>query len=547
MHPNLRNLLSLIAGLVAFAVLACPIAPASAGEYDVWSCRGPAGEPLSTEAWVPRTFNADPSDVTLTDDCATGGPVTLTLNPGATATRRPRLEYGFDLPRGAKILSYRLLRGLRAAASLPGYYYMAAVSEVDGTNVHDFGCASGLAIPDWQCSFQGSLTDPDDPGNELVATAVSLDQLRVFVACVTTNGCIASPFGYAADVALFGATVTIEDDLAPTVTELSGSLTGTAPVDGVANLFVEASDDNAGISSFSLDVDGVAHQTIPVTTGTCTYPFVVASPCPRHTAKSFPVDTTGLSPGIHTATGTVSDAAGNQTAFAPVSFVVKDPDPGPPVPDNGIPAVTDPLVKFVADEIWQKPGSAAVIEGQLTTPAGLPVAGAVLGIRMTQLGMADPSETDRPNVTTGSDGRFSIPVPGSGARRVGITFAPYAGGPVTSKASIRVRSRLGLRLRRKPARIRIGRKVRFSGQLTGAGPSAAGVPVEIQAKVARKWQTVATVRTRSRGKWNWVYRFRYVKRNAIFSFRAIVRAAPGWPWPSIKSPVRKVRIKVRRR
>jgi hypothetical protein len=547
MLPNLRNLLSLAAGLVAFALLACPIAPASAGQYDVWSCRGPAGEPLTADAWVPRTFNADSTDVTLTDDCATGGPVTLSLTPNATGTRRPRLEYDFDLPRGAKIIGYKLLRGLRAAASLPGYFYQAAVSETDGTNVHDFGCASGLAIPDWQCSFQGSLTDPDDPGNELVTTAVSLDQLKVFVACTTTNGCAASPFGYAADVALFGATVTIEDNLAPTVTEVGGSLTGTDPVDGIAGLFVEASDDNAGISSFSLDVDGVPYQTIPVTTGTCGYPFVVANPCPRHTAKYFSVDTTTLSLGIHTEIGTVSDAAGNQTAFAPVSFVVKDPDPGPPAPDNGTPAVADPLVELDTGGIWQKPGSAAVITGRLTTQAGLPVAGAVLGIRMTQLGLADPAETDRPDVTTGSDGRFSIPVPGSGARQVGISFTPYAGGPVTSKASVTVRSRLGLRLRRKPARIRIGRKVRFSGGLTGAGPSAAGVPVEIQAKVAGKWQTVATVRSRSGGKWNWVYRFRYVKRNAIFSFRAIVRAAPGWPWPLVKSPVRKVRIKVGRR
>src|SRR5690606_13696189 len=113
-----RNLLSLIAGLAALAVFACPVAPASAGEYEVWSCRGPEGQPLSTKAWTSRAYDAAGTDLTFDDDCASGGPVTLTVNPSSTGTRRPRLEYTFNLPRGAKITGYRFLRGLRAAAAM---------------------------------------------------------------------------------------------------------------------------------------------------------------------------------------------------------------------------------------------------------------------------------------------------------------------------------------------------------------------------------------------------------------------------------------------
>lgn len=95
-----------------------------------------------------------------------------------------------------------------------------------------------------------------------------------------------------------------------------------------------------------------------------------------------------------------------------------------------------------------------------------------------------------------------------------------------------------------PRRIRIGKSVTFKGQIGGGGPSVAGAAAEIQAISSGRWQTVANVRVKQGGKFVWKYRFRYVERDAIFSFRALVRDTPGWPWPTTQSKKIKVRIKV---
>lgn len=535
-----RNLLSLLAGLAALAVFACSASPASAGEYEVWSCRGPVGQPLSTEAWNVRSFDANPTDVSFSDDCASGGPVTLTVNPASTGSRRPRLEYTFDLPRGARITGYRMLRGLRAPAAFGGgYFYFAAIRETTGLGPHDFGCASALAMPDFQCSVQGSLTDPSDPGNVLEVDPVALDGLGLFVSCAATNGCT-SGLPYAADAALFQSIVRIEDNVPPSIAEIGGSLAGSEPVHGEANLYVRATDDHAGIASISVGIDGQPVETISISSGNCSLPYEVPRPCPADAGRIFNLDTTGMSPGTHLASGTVTDAAGNVTPFGPVSFTVGTPGP---VPANGSPAVHEPVLRLDPQRIWHSPGKPKVLTGRVATPGGVPVSGATLEVESTQLATGGTRVRALPPVITGTDGRFQVTMPGQGSRRIQITFAPGAGQAVTAQASAAARTRLRLGFRVNPRRLKLGRKATFRGRLAGAGPAAGRVPINIQARVAGSWSTIATVRTRPNGVFAWRYRFRYVKRNALFSFRAVADGGPGWPWGEARSVIRKVRVR----
>ena len=44
------------------------------------------------------------------------------------------------------------------------------------------------------------------------------------------------------------------------------------------------------------------------------------------------------------------------------------------------------------------------------------------------------------------------------------------------------------------------------------------------------------------GTFAWTHRFRYVERDALFSFRAVIPKTPGWPWPTVRSPRIKVPI-----
>ncbi|MBN8867683.1 MAG: hypothetical protein J0H98_09015 [Solirubrobacterales bacterium] len=546
MFAGRRKKVSVLAGFVVLAVSACAVPAASGNGYDVWSCRGPLGQPLSADAWNPRATGAQFGDVTLTDTCSTGGPVELRMTDFGTGPRSPRLDLEFDLPRGEKIIEYSLNRAMVAAGAFgPPYVYASAVRETAGGTT-DFGCASYLALPDFDCSFEGSTSDPTDPTNQRFRTGLSLDGLSVWIAC-TSSGCNPPFAPPSAQFVLWSSAVTIEDNDPPDLVDIGGVLAGPGPVNGRVNLYVEADDDNAGVSAMDLSVDGTPYQHVNVSTPTCSLPYQMPNPCPGNAGRIFTVDTTTLAEGGHIASGTITDAAGNQTPFGPISFFVEHVEPGPPPPDNGKPAVLEPDLKLDTTSITHRPGATPVVAGRLETDDGYPIEGASLGVQVTSFTTSgDRTETLAPALT-GRDGRFQVSLPGQGSRTIEFSFSPSEGQAITAKQSAHVKSTLKVTLNTRPRRVRIGRKVTFRGRLSGAGPAAKGVPVEIQAKVSGRWDTVATVATRANGVYVWRYRFRYVERNALFSFRAQVRGTPGWPWPSTNSPVRKVGVKVKRR
>ena len=96
-------------------------------------------------------------------------------------------------------------------------------------------------------------------------------------------------------------------------------------------------------------------------------------------------------------------------------------------------------------------------------------------------------------------------------------------------------TKLALRLTPRPRKLRAGQTVRFLGQLRGAGKAARGAVVAIQAIAGGRWTTVDTVVADAHGNFSWSHRFRYVERDALFSFRAVVPRTPGWPWPTVRS------------
>jgi hypothetical protein len=541
---RLVSRISLITGL-AGVMLACSLAgSAGANSYDVWSCRGPAGEALSMAAWRVQTNNAEIGDVWKTDDCITGGPAGLHANPAGIPGRNAKVELVFDLPRDARISGYRLNRSIRTVGAVTGYNYAAATREYELGTYTDSGCASYLMPPSFNCSNEGTWNDSNDPANIVDRQGIDLAGLGAWAGCYST-GCSAAFASPAAEYNLFQSVVSVVDDDAPSVVGFGGSLARSTPVSGIGDLFVEAQDTNAGVRTFTLSVDGnqVYSKTID-TSPTCVVPYEVPRPCPAQTGQILTVDTTGMTPGPHSASGTVIDAAGNVASFGPIPFTVADPGPGPEVPDNGNPAVADPQLSFDRDLVQHAPGKAAELTGRLTTTGGQPIAGAQLDLVSTSLGGRSSVETPMDPVRTGIDGTFSVASGGVGARRITASFSPIRGGIASRTATATVRSQLKVTFKAKPRRIKIGRTVRFTGRIIGAGPSGQGVGTEIQAISGGRWQTVANVTARKNGKFIWKYRFRHVERNAIFSFRALVRSNPGWPWPTVKSKKLKIRIRV---
>ncbi len=180
--------------------------------------------------------------------------------------------------------------------------------------------------------------------------------------------------------------------------------------------------------------------------------------------------------------------------------------------------------------------------GTLRTPAGVAIAAARLTVSARQLGSDDERDRALPVVTTDSAGRFSFVVRGRGAERVTVAFAPAAGAAETVEAVATVREPASLTISRSRARLRRGEAIVLRGQLRGTGAAARGAVVELQAIVSARWRTVGTVHADARGRYAWRYRFVGVTRDTLFSFRAIVRRTPGWPWPELRARRLNVRV-----
>jgi hypothetical protein len=364
----------------------------------------------------------------------------------------------------------------------------------------------------------------------------------------------------AAEFQLFRSAVSIEDDQAPEVVTLEGSLAEPAPIaDAAGHLFVTADDAGGGVAAFEFSLDGGAPRRVAVAgpEGSCEEPFSEADPCPREATRGIVVDTANLAPGPHSESGTVIDAAGNATPFGPVAFTVAPPPapPSPPAqpegprgnsgtgegggngggrqPDNGTPAVETPHLQLKSPKGRHRAGGSGRLSGTLTTAAGAPIAAAELGVEVTEIG--GKARGKKRFVQTDANGHFAFKVAGAGARDVVVSYAPVRGGAPSRSAKALVTTKLALRMRPRPRRLRAGQSVHFVGRLRGAGKAARGAVVAIQAVAGGRWTTVDTVVADARGNFSWAHRFRYVERDALFSFRAVVPRTPGWPWPTVRS------------
>ncbi|HEY0279944.1 MAG TPA: carboxypeptidase-like regulatory domain-containing protein [Solirubrobacterales bacterium] len=547
--------------------LAWGAAPAQAGQYTVWSCRGPEGTPIPTGAWREQSEDAAAGDMTVTDDCAAGGSLRIEATPGGTnSDRQPAVEAIFEPPAGTFIPSFKIWR-------------YAAANDGPDTPADESDYAASLREWPWElggegyvnecalghprsCSF-GSLEHPLADSNlvtehtwtaEVPGEGIwPLEKIGFWVSCLRL-GCEppAAGHGPAAVFELFRSAITIEDDQAPTVERLEGSLTETAPLSGTAHLLVTAGDVGGGIAGFDFSVDGGPSRRVSLANGKggCEEPFAQSRPCPSEATRVLAVDTGALAAGAHTVSGAVVDAAGNSTPFGPLAFTVAAPrvEPPPPVgtgqvavaaasaeggPNNGTPAVEAPRLQLRGVSSTHADGKPGRLGGTLTTPSGEPIKGASLGVEITELGGGHRPR--KRQVRTDGNGRFEFAVGGAGARTVVVSYAPTLGGPVSRSADTLLKTPLALSLTPRPRAVRNGRTAHFRGRLKGAGGAAQGANVEIQAIAGGRWTTIDTVAVGRNGSFSWAHRFRYVERDALFSFRAVVPRTPGWPWQTVRS------------
>jgi hypothetical protein len=523
------------------------VAPAGAAPYEVWSCRDASGAPIAADAWFVNHEFMPASSGSTADDCATGGGFRVALRPGQ-AHSISGVELRFDVPRGTKIVDYELWRSAEVPSN-PSFYEAGVDEFSDGGVVANVACSSfGIA-----CGTDAST--PLAAANRVAKQAAApIDLIKVYARC--RDGSCQPGAAPPAETTLYRSRVVLDDPTAPAAAAIEGTLlAGTVTQGGLGTIQVAGHDGQSGVAAVSLSLDDGPASTMPAGNALngCRTPFVSPRPCPSDFAPVFAVDTATLAPGPHVASGTVTDAAGNQTSWGPVAFTVEAP-PAPPtpplpppapavvagIPDNGRPAVLQPRVRM---SVARGGGSrAARVSGTVHAPDGTAIVGARIALRGRPLGTDRNRERTLATAVTDGRGRFRVAALPAGAYRVSASFVPWKGSPPTVTKQVRTRSTLRVTAQARPRRLVRGHATTLSGRLLGAGPATRGTLVQIEAIVRGRWRPVGTARVGSDGRWRWRYRFVRISRPTRFAFRATVAAAPAWPWGVRHSPRQHVRV-----
>jgi hypothetical protein len=527
-----------MAGLLAVGLLLAALGTASAdaATYTVWSCRGPDGSPLSTEAWEPDSLGA-----ATADSCSTGGFLRARIDPGMDVFSSVH-GYRFATPAGASIAAYRLYLFARTDPSDSGDDYQAGLDVSPGeTPVIEpgAGCATS------GCKF-GEQNVALDPSNLLESANLKAGGLFVGARCTTLSACIGSIDSSALAVTrLFSSEVAIRDDALPVVGAPTGNLAAQPqPISGSRTMGGAVSDEGGGLASVALLIDGSQVAQVPAT---CSQPYTAPTPCPPSLVASFDVDSTSLTLGAHSAELRATDAAGNQSTGPAVSFMVATPPPGPQPPPAPQPSpvavpVEPTVVRLAVSRSRLAVEGKSRVTGTVKLVGGAPVAGAKVIVRSRPFGVRRSSARRERTLTTDSQGRFSMSADGaSRLLELDVDDKTYR---AEEARDVQLLQRLRVEATQNGRGLRNGSTMTLHADVDGAGHGARGKGALVQAIVAGRWTTVEELTLNDSGGAVWRYRFTGTTRSAIYRFRVRVPTAGDvWPWPTTDSPVLKVRVK----
>jgi hypothetical protein len=486
----------LIAGALCASAWSLP-APgtAVAGTYTVWSCRGPAGEPLTASAWAPA---GDPG-VQRSDGCAAGGAlVAAVVGEDDERWKEAGARGGYEIaaPAGEAIVGYRIWRSARASGDHPWWHGGSAAVLEDGAPV---------AVCDL-----GACGDPSQPladANLVERSAVHVEALGLQVACDSRGDDCED----GAELRLFRSAVTLSDDAAPVAA---------GPVSGGTTLALPAADAGAGLRSAVASLDGrpVAEDDLAA----CSEPYTGPQPCPATATFTLAVDTSALAPGPHRLDVVISDAAGNEATLlertidvASAGAVLGGEASHPPA-----------AFAIRLDRSRASAGGAGSIGATVVSRQGSPVGGARVLVAQRGFGPRGGGWQGRPAVVADGRGRIAVPVPATPHE---LRFA--LPGRRRSARTVDVLAPLRLSAHIVPPLLRNGQSMVLSGRLAGIGRAPDGKRVEVQVIAGGRWLTVGRPRAGADGRFAWRYRFHRTVLEAIYSFRVRVPGGSArWPW-----------------
>ena len=329
-----------VGALLAGITLAWDASQARAGEYTVWSCRGPAGLPISAAAWQLHISDATAADMTATDQCAGGGPLLLEATPREIIqNRNPTGEAIFQPPAGTVIPHFKVWRYTAAndGPSTPPTTddYAASLREWPvGAEGEGFISECGFLREEPSCAY-GTEADPLGEANLVTE--------HTWTAEAPGKGCRhwkSSASGSAACAAAANRPPQARPPSSSCSARRSRSRTNilrwssgwkgrwpNRPRSPASPTSPSPRPTRAAASPPSPSRSTAVRRSGSAATGagSCEEPFSLPQPCPTTATRGISVDTAGLAPGGHTVAGAVADAAGNATPFGPVAFTVAAP------------------------------------------------------------------------------------------------------------------------------------------------------------------------------------------------------------------------------
>jgi len=526
---------------MAMALVLGSAGPAEAGTYTIHQCNYPGFAQKPTSNWAVSASFANPGQ---RDDCTAGGSFAADHNQGSNA-----------MPENSSIQTSMAIPSDRPALtinSLNVHYSAAAAS-----GSPDFLSAGSGATNNLYYQVNGGASNALWSWSNLPAGARSA-YLGIYCGGGPLGPC---NFGaYQNTVRIHGAEFVIEEGVSPQQPGIDGgSLLSSGPRGGTETLAYHATDPDSGIARVDAKLGGtrIGGDDFAVQPARC--PYVDWNACARDTGnQSVAVDTRAVADGTHNLTMTATDAAGNARSVSGGQVTVDNVPEAPPGAGsggagdpsgtNGQPGAVNgtnggPGSKLSAADrrgrrkLRVKADQPARIRGRLLSKHDKPVSGARLSVLQQEIGSAENKELGQ--VRTDENGKFTYVAPAGHSRKILFGYHAHAGDTTfTSTSHVQVASIAVVKLRLSAISTRPGRPLRLKGRIIGRPFPRQGVLVVLQgrARGSRHWRTFATTRTRRRGSFAAVYRFRTRGR---FELRALTKVDSGWRYsPGVSGPRR---------
>ena len=518
-----------VVGTVLCLVALVGAPAASAGTYPMYQCGSRSSAVAS--GWSVFSFNTIASTV-LSNACANGGAIGDYVfsdgQPGAVT------EAGSD---GSEV-------GL--AVNVPPTMPNLTISSINATVIASPATGDGAWIGFASAgeTLPGGIELPSGNGTDYNATEKwTLPQgardFEEWVNCSTNDSSPTCDFSDSAHVpALSGITLTLNDNVPPTVGHASGTLESAAAagatVSGAQTLMFDASDAGSGVRSATLTLSpegsGAPNSTTIDYGPQCSYDAWNACPVSEN-ASTFTIDTSTLAEDTYALQLTATDAAGNHATDYLGTVTTKTV---PHIP-NGFPCADPQLSLNGKAKLGPvRYGSRLTVQGQLhcgTTP--IPDA----AIMLSGTGIGGLLETN-------GKGGFSYRLPTGPSRTLTFRYFAYSDSTnpaASARVEIGVYPSISLHIN--PRRTTDDGTINWSGRVVGGPYPVGGLTLLVQVREAHRWQTFDQLMTHD-GRFAYRYTFLRTPATTIYAFRVALptSGAAGYDYLPSHSRVVKVRV-----